>query len=462
MAAILVVDDESAIRRILNLFLSDRGHLVVEAATGEAAVAAADRTTFDLAVVDYSLPGIDGLQTLGRLRERDPTVASVFMTAHGSIRSAVDAIRAGASDYLTKPFDNEQLLLAIEKALEVRRLTTEVRRLRLELEAKPEFAGLVGVSAPMKEVFRIMTRVSATEGTVLVLGESGTGKELVARAIHRRSARTGGPFVAVNCSAIPATLIESEFFGTERGAFTDAKESRPGRFELARQGTLFLDEVGDLPLEAQAKLLRALQEKEITRLGGRRTVPIDVRVIAATNKDLHSEVEAGRFRQDLYFRLDVLSLRLPPLRERGEDIGILIDYFLAELGRETGASELPLSAEARRLLLAHDWPGNVRELENVLRRALVVSDGSAIRAVDLPARLRGAPETPPEAAGEQSSLATMVARTVERVERALIQSALAACRGNRSAAADQLGINRKTLFNKMRQYGLAAGDDESV
>ena len=312
----------------------------------------------------------------------------------------------------------------------------------------------------MKEVFRIMTRVSANEGTVLVLGESGTGKELVARAIHRRSARAGGPFVAVNCSAIPATLIESEFFGTERGAFTDARESRPGRFELARQGTLFLDEVGDLPLEAQAKLLRALQEKEITRLGGRRTVPIDVRVIAATNKDLHGEVDAGRFRQDLYFRLDVLSLRLPPLRERGEDVGILIDHFLADLGREGGASELPLSAEARRLLLAYDWPGNVRELENVLRRALVVSDGSAIRAIDLPARLRGAAETSPEAAGEQSSLATMVARTVERVERALIQTALAACRGNRSAAADQLGINRKTLFNKMRQYGLAAGEDE--
>ena len=460
MATILVVDDENAIRRILSLFLTDRGHLVVEASTGEEALSAADQTAFDLAVVDYSLPGIDGLQTLGRLRERDPALASVFMTAHGSIRSAVDAIRAGASDYLTKPFDNEQLLLAIEKALEVRRLTNEVRRLRLELEAKPEFAGIVGISAPMKEVFRIMTRMSANEGTVLLLGESGTGKELVARAIHRRSPRAGGPFVAVNCSAIPATLIESEFFGTERGAFTDAKESRPGRFELARQGTLFLDEVGDLPLEAQAKLLRALQEKEITRLGGRRTVPIDVRVIAATNKDLHGEVDAGRFRQDLYFRLDVLSLRLPPLRERGEDVGILIDHFLAELGREAGTAELPLSAEARRLLLAYDWPGNVRELENVLRRALVVSDGSAIRAVDLPARLRGASETSPEAAGEQSSLATMVARTVERVERALIQGALAACRGNRSAAADQLGLNRKTLFNKMRQYGLAAGEDE--
>jgi DNA-binding NtrC family response regulator len=460
MATILVVDDENAIRRILSLFLTDRGHLVVEASTGEEAVSAADRTAFDLAVVDYSLPGIDGLQTLGRLRERDPALASVFMTAHGSIRSAVDAIRAGASDYLTKPFDNEQLLLAIQKALEVRRLTNEVRRLRLELEAKPEFAGMVGISAPMKEVFRIMTRVSANEGTVLVLGESGTGKELVARAIHRRSPRAGGPFVAVNCSAIPATLIESEFFGTERGAFTDAKESRPGRFELARQGTLFLDEVGDLPLEAQAKLLRALQEKEITRLGGRRTVPIDVRVIAATNKDLHGEVDAGRFRQDLYFRLDVLSLRLPPLRERGEDVGILIDHFLAELGREAGAAELPLSAEARRLLLTYDWPGNVRELENVLRRALVVSDGSAIRAVDLPARLRGASETSSEAPSEQSSLATMVARTVERVERALIQSALAACRGNRSAAAEQLGINRKTLFNKMRQYGLAPGEDE--
>jgi len=460
MATILVVDDEPAIRRILSLFLIDHDYRVVEASTGEEAMAAADQATFDLAVVDYSLPGIDGLQTLIRLRERDPALASVFMTAYGSIRSAVDAIRAGASDYLTKPFDNEQLLLAIEKALEVRRLTNEVRRLRLELEAKPEFAGIIGVSAPMKEVFRIMTRVSANEGTVLVLGESGTGKELVARAIHRRSARAGGPFVAVNCSAIPATLVESEFFGTERGAFTDAKESRPGRFELAHHGTLFLDEVGDLPLEAQAKLLRVLQEKEITRLGGRRPVPIDVRVIAATNKDLSSEVGTGRFREDLYFRLDVLSLRLPPLRERGEDIGILIDHFLVELGREAGAEDLPLSGEARRLLLAYDWPGNVRELENVLRRALVVADGSAIRAVDLPSRVLGASEASAETAPEQSSLATMVARTVERVERSLIQSALAACRGNRSAAADQLGINRKTLFNKMKQYGLAAGDEE--
>jgi DNA-binding NtrC family response regulator len=365
-------------------------------------------------------------------------------------------VKAGAFDYLTKPFDNDELLIAIARAAEHLKLQTEVIALRAELKTRQEFSGIVATSALMRDVLRQMSRIAGDDGPVLILGESGTGKELVARGIHQQSSRNRGPFVAVNCSAIPAALVEAEFFGYERGAFTDAKETRPGKFEQADGGTLFLDEVGDLHIDAQAKLLRVLQEHVITRLGGRGTIAVNVRVVAATNHDLERAVKVGGFREDLFYRLNVLSLRLPPLRERGEDLSFLIEHFLGRLCAKTGASVSGISPEAMRLLLAHEWRGNVRELENVLHRAVVLAEGPLLRAADLPASVGGGQAAAADGASAYPlTLAASVERTVERVERALIQAALMETGGNQTAAADSLGINRKTLFNKLRLYGLA-------
>ena len=322
------------------------------------------------------------------------------------------------------------------------------------------FTEIIAVCAPMREVFRVMSRVAAIDTTVLVLGESGTGKELVARAIHERGARASGPFVAVNCSAIPTSLIEAEFFGHERGAFTDAKDAHPGWFEQAHRGTLFLDEIGDLPLDAQAKLLRVLQDGQVTRLGGRRSMKVDVRVIAATNKNLEREVASSRFRQDLFWRLNVLAIRLPALRERAGDLPLLIDALLQRINAELQLGIESIAPDARQLLLAHDWPGNVRELENALRGAMIVCEGTRLRACDLPPRIRGEVEgsTLPEGS-DSPNLAQAVASAVHRVERGLIRAALATNRGNRSATAASLGVNRKTLFYKMREYGLTTDSD---
>jgi DNA-binding NtrC family response regulator len=373
-------------------------------------------------------------------------------------------MKAGAFDYVTKPFDNDELLLIINRALDLHRLTAEVESLRQELATRYGFMDLIGVSSPMREVFRVMDRVSATDVTVLILGESGTGKELVARGIHRKSARSTGPFVPVNCSAIPATLIEAEFFGHERGAFTDARESRPGKFEQAHGGTLFLDEIGDLTLDAQSKLLRALEDRSVTRLGSARALTVDVRVIAATNKSLEEAMRAGQFRNDLYWRLNVVSVKLPPLRERTEDLPALIDHLLERITREFDLRVTAVSGEAMRLMLAYRWPGNVRELENALRRALVLATGTTLLADDLPPRLRPGHERPGESSvdtREPLTLAAAVSQATERVERGLIQATLAEHDGNRTATANTLGINRKTLFNKMRQYDLGAPDGGS-
>ncbi len=458
MARILIIDDERRIRRVLAMLLHDHGHEAVEAPTGEAAIEVLGESSIDLALIDYSLPGIDGIETFKALRERDPKISAIFMTAYGSIRSAVDAMRTGAFDYLTKPFDNDELLIAVGRALQVRSLSEEVETLRAELSRSYGFDEIIGISREMREIFRLMTKMAATDATVLILGESGTGKELVARAIHRRSNRAHGPFVAINCSAVPATLIESEFFGHERGAFTDAKEARAGKFEQAHGGTIFLDEVGDLPTEAQAKLLRVLEHHEVTRLGARRTIPVDVRVLAATNKDLESAVAQNQFRDDLYWRLNVLSVRLPPLRERGEDLGLLIDHAFERLNRELGMRVTAMAPEARNLLLAHTWPGNVRELENTLRRALVLAEDGTLRARDLPPRIRG---DAPGASGNDGvlTLAEAVSRATERVERAIIESTLREQGGNRTTAAEVLGIDRRTLYRKMKLYGLAGADN---
>jgi DNA-binding NtrC family response regulator len=460
MARVLLVDDERHLRHVLSALLSEHGHVVTAAESGEQALELASRARPDIMLLDLTLPGMNGLDTFKRLHEDFPTAGCIFLTAYGTIRSAVDAMRAGGDDYLTKPFDNDELLIAVDRALEMRRLSREVEELRQELTSRYGLDEIVGICPAMREVFRIVSRVASNDATVLILGESGTGKELVARAIQRKSPRRAGPFVPVNCSAIPSTLLEAEFFGYEKGAFTDAKETHPGKFEQAHRGTLFLDEVGDLPLEAQAKLLRVLEDREVTRLGARKPVKVDVRVLAATNRDLETAVRKGQFREDLYWRLNVLSLRLPALRERPEDLPLLIDALIERLNTELGTTITGLSPDARRLLIAHDWPGNVRELENTLRRAMVLCDTTVVRPRDLPARIRGVAD----AAGageriEKLTLAEATRRAVERVERGLIQASLAEHHGSRTATAESLGINRKTLFNKMRSYGLTTDED---
>jgi DNA-binding NtrC family response regulator len=463
MASILIVDDEKPIRRILSLLLQERRHRVTDAGSGEDALAILPEAKPDLVLLDLKLPGIDGLETLKRLRALDPRLDVVMMTAHGTISSAVEAMRRGAFDYLTKPFDNDELLILVDRTLEMRRLSAELESLREEIESRYGFNEIVGISREIQDVFRLMTKVVRVDVTVLVTGESGTGKELVARAIHRRSARSSGPFVAVNCSAIPQTLVESEFFGHEKGAFTDAREARPGKFEQANGGSLFLDEVGDLALDAQAKLLRALQERQIQRLGSRAPQPVDVRVVAATNKDLEREAREGRFREDLFWRLNVVHLRLPSLRERRADLPILIDHFVDRFNRELGLAVQAIAPDARQLLCDYAWPGNVRELENTICRTMILCDGDVLTVADLPGRVRGEPQgegTPPRSDLSHLSLAEAVAEATERLEKVMIVARLAEHRGSRTATAESLGVSRKTLFNKMRQYGLSGDEAE--
>jgi DNA-binding NtrC family response regulator len=463
MLKILITDDEQQIRRILSVMLRERGFEVAEAGSGERAVEVGAGFRPDMALLDINMPGMDGLATLRALLEQNPNLDCIMMTAYATIRSAVEAMRIGAFDYLTKPFDNDELLLIINRAIELRRLSSEVEELRAELSSRYGFNEIVGISPKLQAVFRNMAKVAPIDATVLIEGESGTGKELVARAIHRRSQRASKPFVAINCGAIPQALFETEFFGHERGAFTDAREARTGRFEQAQSGTLFLDEVGELPLDTQVKLLRALQEKEITRVGGRASLKLDVRVIAATNVDLERAVAGGRFREDLYWRLNVFKLTLPPLRERREDISLIIDHLVERFNRELGLNVRSLSSDARRLLEMFDWPGNVRELENAVCSAMIMSEGGTVTANDLPPRIRGEVETTAPAGARditKGTLADAVREAAEKLEKMMIVSRLAEFKGNRTATADSLGISRKTLFNKMRQYGLSEGELE--
>jgi DNA-binding NtrC family response regulator len=456
---ILIIDDEKNIRDVFSLLLEDHGYEVETAATGGAGVEKARAIGPDVVLLDMNLPDIPGLEVLARLRESQPETGIIIITAYGTIRSAVEATKLGAYAYLEKPVDNEEMLLAVSRILEVRRLKLEVESLRSELTSRYRFSNIVGTSARMNSVFQLMEKISRVDGTVLITGESGTGKELVARAVHFRSPRRDGPFVVVNCGAIPRDLIESEFFGHVKGAFTDARTERTGKFELAHKGTIFLDEVGELSQDAQVKLLRALGEREIIKVGGTKTIPIDVRVIAATNKDLEDQVKKGAFREDLYFRLAVLSLELPPLRERKEDIPLLVEHFIRKFGQELEKKIKGFTAAALARLAAYPWPGNVRELENVIYEAMVMSEGEWVDENALPSRLR-----PPASGGEAGpavpgarppqALKEAVHGIAERAERELILDALRQTRGNRSRAAGILGISRKTLFNKMTLLGI--------
>ncbi len=464
MARVLIADDDKRAWRDLASLLYGRCQVV--SALGGTALEVMPLFRPDMVLLDLRAAGIDWRATLRSLLLTRPRAEVLVMTDRGSIAGAVEAMRCGAASYITKPFDRERLRFEIERALQIRAPLSQLETVSAELRDRFGFDGIIGVSPQLQEVFRVMAKVARVDATVLVTGESGTGKELVAHAIHRKSRRAPGPFVAVNCSAMPSTLVESELFGHERGAFTDARERRTGRFEQAHTGTLFFDEVGDLAAEAQPKLLRALQYGEVFPVGSQKPTMVDVRVIAATNKSLERLVAEGAFREDLYWRLSVVNIELPPLRWRRGDLPLLVDHLFDRFRTELAGEVHAISPEARDLLIQYDWPGNVRELENVLLRAMVICEQHVVTPADLPSRLLGGRHEPMPGRHEQVladlspgrlPMVDAVSRVTERYERALITARLAACRGNRTETARSLGISRKTLFNKMRRYGLTAG-----
>jgi DNA-binding NtrC family response regulator len=450
---ILVVEDEPKMQRVLELQLQGAGYQVAKAESAEAglahlAQAHENGTSFALAITDLRLPGMDGLEFLRRIRQESPALPVIVMTAFGSVETAVEAMKAGASDYVTKPFSLEDLMLTIDKVLELHALRDENRKLRADLGRRYDFAQIIGRSEAMQEVFDTAKRVASTRATVLLGGESGTGKGLLARAIHENSPRKSGPFIKINCSAIPENLMESELFGYEKGAFTGASRSHPGKFEQADGGTAFLDEIGDVPLPIQVKLLRVLQEHEFERLGSTKTMKVDVRVVAATNQDLRAALEQGTFREDLYYRLNVVPINLPPLRRRKEDIPFLVSHYLDRFAADTGTRVERISPAALDKLTAFHWPGNVRELENIIQRGMVLARTDTVEADDilldggraaLPAN--GIPFLP-----EGMSL--------EQYEQHLIREALSRSDDNKSQAARLLGLTRNAFRYRLSQMGV--------
>lgn len=445
MSAILVVDDEPNIRRMVSRLLEAEGYSTREAPHGAAALSAVEVEEPDLVLLDLAMPELDGLSTLARLQERWPSIPVVMMSGRATLSDAVQATKLGAFHFIEKPLSPEAVLLTVRGALELRRARELSRTLMTELGAGEE---LVGSSAPMRETRAMIARVAPTSARVLLTGESGTGKELAAIALHAQSPRAGGPFVRVNCAAIPRDLVESELFGHERGAFTGATERRRGRFELADGGTLFLDEVGELGLEAQAKLLRALESGEIERVGGQGPIEIDVRVITATNRDLEAEVAEGRFREDLYYRLNVIPIHLPPLRERRSDIPELVEHFLARLQVRSGLTPPLLEESALERLAEYDWPGNVRELANICERLAILHSGRSLGAAEVAAVLPAARRDPGEE--EEGSLTERLAA----YERRLIEDSISAAGGNLADAARALQTDRPNLYRRMRRLGI--------
>ncbi len=445
---ILVVDDEASARGALSEILSDEGYKVRTAADGFRALAAASEFAPDLVLTDLKMPGMDGLSLLGRLREQDPEVAIVLMTAFGAVQSAVEAMRAGASDYLTKPLNSDELLVVLERCLEGATLKRDARRMRKQLSEKYRFENIVGQSPEMQVVFKSVQQVAPSRATVLITGESGTGKELIASALHHNSERSPKPFVKLHCAALAESLLESELFGHERGSFTGAEKRRLGRFEQADGGTLFLDEIGEISPSVQVKLLRVLQEHEFERVGSSQPVKVDVRVVAATNRDLKKMVEQGQFREDLYYRLNVINLRLPPLRERSGDIAPLALHFLATFAKENGKSAERFDEEALRLLKTYEWPGNVRELENVVERAVVLSDGPIIGRKQLPVELQLAPTV-------HSEIPKIPGSKLEDIERHAILETLALVGGSTTRAAEMLGISVRKIQYRLHDYAEA-------
>jgi len=440
---VLVVDDDDLLRLCLADWLKKDGYRTDTACNGEEALAKLQTSTFDLLLVDIVMPVMDGIGLLENVRAEDPDVPIVMMTAHGSIDSAVDAMKKGASDYLQKPFDPRQLWNRIEQAEEKRRLVEEHRNVKQQLERLSLPFELLGRSRSMLEVFDLIDAVAPTDSTVLISGESGTGKEMVAREVHRRSRRASGPFIAVNFGALPESLAESELFGHEKGAFTGAIALKKGVMELANGGTLFLDEIGDAAPKIQIDLLRVLEERRFFRLGGNQPVDVDIRIVAATNRPLEKAIADGNFRSDLYYRLNVVRINVPPLRDRRDDIPVLADKFLREFSADMKKGVAAISPETARILATYDWPGNVRELKNAIERAVVVAKGSRIIPEDLPVQV----EKPQDGASQGT--------TLEAIEKAHIAATLAREDWNISRAAELLGIDRSTLYAKIKKYDLA-------
>jgi len=455
--AILIVDDEAGVRSALSGVLRDEGYGVEAVESGEACLDRAMRGSFDAIVLDIWLPGMDGLATLAKLQERRVDAPVIMISGHGNIESAVRAIKMGAFDFIEKPLSLEKTVLVVGNAVRQRRLEVENRELRATVDKR---YAMVGESYVLRQLLEQVAMAAPTNGRVLIHGENGTGKELVARSIHMRSRRMKGPFIEVNCAAIPEELIESELFGHMKGAFTGAVSDRRGKFELADGGTLFLDEIADMSVKTQAKVLRALQEQIVEPVGGSSSVRVDVRVLAATNKDLPTEIRAGRFREDLYFRLNVIPIFVPPLRDRGNDIALLADHFMAEFAREYGRRPKRLDPGAATGLRSYRWPGNVRELRNVIERLMIMVPGDTIALSDL-AFLDGGAVT---AAEDPGAPAMSLHDARERFERDYILRALAAQHGNISRTADALGVERSNLYRKMKAFGIAPArrEEEAV
>ena len=454
METILIVDDEKNYLLVLSAVLEDEGYEVLTAPDGAEALEIQKSSDLDLVVTDMKMPGMDGIEFLEQIKARDPDLPVIMMTAHGTVDKAVEAMQKGAYSYILKPFDNERLILFAKKAMSTYQVVKENRRLRVAVESQYQFGRIIGKSKPMRDLFETIQKVAPSNATVLIEGESGTGKELVAKAIHFNSPRRDNAFVAVNCSALAESLLESELFGHERGAFTGAISSRKGRFELAHGGTLFLDEIGELSANLQVKLLRVLQERTFERVGGMRSIGVDIRVIGATNKNLRDEMLAGRFREDLYYRLNVVHLTIPPLRERREDIRLLVNHFVEKYApeRKSLAPVTGMAQEVDRLFYEYSWPGNVRELENVIERVMILCPNDIITGADLPTGFKNNVDNALHLDGIPPG--AQLYQTLEMVEKVMIQRALKMADNVQSHAAEILGIGKSGLNQKIKRYNL--------
>ena len=450
MERVLVVEDDRAMRLLLKESLKNKGYYIEEAVSAEQALEKIKSESFDLVIMDVKLPGISGIDAIGKIKDTDPDTIIIVMTAYGSKDIALKAIREGAYDYFSKPFRIEEMEIVVERALEKRRLEHELNILRKREAKGLGFEGIVGESAAMKAVMELVEKVAQLDSTVLITGESGTGKELIARAIHLKSRRRGGPFVTVNCAAIPENLLESELFGHERGSFTGAFSQRIGKFELANKGTILLDEIGDMSISIQAKLLRVLEQREIERIGGKRPIAVDVRVIASTNKDLKKGISEKRFREDLFFRLNVFPIMLPPLRERKEDIPILIEHFINDAAKRLGISTEGISKEAMELLLDYNFPGNVRELKNIIERAIILAQDEKIITSRHISFAMGGLKGVPKSEGIERCIS--LAEAKDMLERQLILDALKKTDGVQTEAARLLGLSPKNLWKKIKKH----------